>query len=428
MRGGGTPKGAKPASASMEYPSCRLCKSQLEDVLLDLGMTPLSNSLLANQNADVVPLYHLAAFVCRECFLVQTADPPSLDRIFDETYPYLSSISTTWLEHVNRFAERVIDDYALTYESQIVEIACNDGHLLRCFRERGLTRVLGIEPAARCAATAEGYGVATRREFFGSALAVRLVEEGLAADLLIANNVLAHVPDLHDFTEGLRIATKARGIITVEIPHVLQLLTKTLFDTIYHEHRSYLSLAVVQQLFSAHGLTIFHVETLDTHGGSLRIHAERTDSKPFPISPTVSELLDCERDARLNDINTYRGFGTKASRIRSELIDFLRDARDQGQSVIGYGAPAKATTFLNYCGISTDILPFTVDRNHYKQGKFIPRAGIPVRAPQELIDARPCYVLILPWNLKDEVIEQLTCIREWGGRFLVAIPTLEVLR
>jgi len=402
--------------------SCRFCSAPLHEVFADLGMSPLSNAFVPAERANEMEMFFpLTAYVCTECFLVQVPEFEAPDRIFSDTYAYFSSFSDTWLAHVRRYVDEMIDRYEIGSSSQVVEIASNDGYLLQYFVARSVS-VLGIEPAANCARAAEERGVRTITAFFNSQTA-----QSIAADLLLGNNVLAHVPDLNDFVEGLRIALKPQGVITMEFPHLLHLIEENQFDTIYHEHFSYFSFMTVQRIFAAHGLTIHDVEQLPTHGGSLRIHAQRTDSGTQAVSANVANLLDVERNAGIDRIETYRRFAAAAQKVKRDLLRFLIDAKEAGKRVAAYGAPAKGNTLLNYCGIRTDLLPFTVDRSPHKQGTLLPGTRIPVHAPDDLIGARPDYVLILPWNIKDEITQQMSCVREWGGRFVVPIPRLQVL-
>src|ERR1051326_1195288 len=401
---------------------CRFCSAPLTEIFADLGMSPLSNAFVrTEQSNEMEPFFPLTAHVCSTCFLVQVAQFAAPDRIFSDTYAYFSSFSDSWLAHARRYVDEMIARYHIGPSSQVVEIASNDGYLLQYFVARGVP-VLGIEPAANCAHAAEARGVRTISVFFGSETA-----KGLAADLLLGNNVLAHVPDLNDFVDGLRIALKPQGVITMEFPHLLRLIEESQFDTIYHEHFSYFSFMTVQRIFASHGLTIHDVEQLPTHGGSLRIHAQRSDSGAHAVTANVAELIDTEREAGIESLETYRRFADGAQRVKRELLRFLIDTKESGQRVAGYGAPAKGNTLLNYCGIRTDLLPFTVDRNPHKRGMLLPGTRIPVRDPEELIGAKPDYVLILPWNIKDEIMQQMSCVREWGGRFVVPIPRLQVL-
>jgi len=411
----------------MSMHRCLFCSSSLQEVFADLGMSPLSNAFVSPEHASEMELFFpLTAYVCRECLLVQVPQFEVPERIFSDTYAYFSSFSDTWLAHVRHYVDEMIARYNIGPSSQAIEIASNDGYLLQYFVARGV-KVLGIEPAANCARAAEERGVASLTAFFNSATARQLVESGKAADLLLGNNVLAHVPELNDFVDGLRIALKPSGVVTMEFPHLLRLIEQNQFDTIYHEHFSYFSLRIVQRIFDEHELQIFDVEQLPTHGGSIRIHAQHGGSGIHKVTGNVDAILEAERDAGMDRIETYRHFAARAQKVKRDLLRFLIDAKDSGKRVAAYGAPAKGNTLLNYCGIRTDLLPFTVDRSPHKQGKLLPGTRIPVRAPQELIAEKPDYVLILPWNIKDEITEQMNCVREWGGRFVVPIPQLQVI-
>lgn len=387
-------------------------------------MSPLSNALVdSNTQAAVESLYPLQVFHCRECGLVQVPDVETPEHIFRD-YAYFSSYSTTWLEHVARYADAMTERLHLGPASRVVEIASNDGHLLQRFARRGI-RVLGIEPARNVADVAIADGIPTVVEFFTAALADALRAQGMAADLLVGNNVLAHVPALNDFVEALAHLLAPAGTLTLEFPHVLRMIERNEFDTIYHEHFSYFSLLTAERALAAHGLGLFDVDELPTHGGSLRVYASHAPARA--IEPSVRNLIEREHGAGLDDPATYARFADRAADARNALVRFLRDAHASGRSVAGYGAPAKATTLLNYCGIGPDLVPFTVDRSPHKQGKYIPGARIPIESPQRIFETRPDYVMIFPWNIKEEVMEQMSGVRDWGGRFVVPIPSVEVL-
>lgn len=406
----------------MKKTPCRFCSAPLDDVFVDLGMSPLSNGFVPAERAnEMEPFFPLTAYVCTNCFLVQVPEFAAPDRIFTDEYAYFSSFSEAWLDHARRYVEQMIARYGIDASHQVIEVASNDGYLLQYFMKLGIP-VLGIEPAANCARVARERGVPTLTEFFSSATA-----RELAADLLLGNNVLAHVPDLNDFVDGLRLALKPQGVITLEFPHLLRLIEQNEFDTIYHEHFSYFSFMTVRRIFAAHGLTIHDVEQLSTHGGSLRIHAQHATTGAWPVSENVAALLAAERAAGIDRIETYRRFGDRAQTAKRDLLRFLIDAKEGGKKVVGYGAPAKGNTLLNYCGIRSDLLPFTVDRSPHKQGTLLPGTRIPVHAPDKLIAEKPDYVLILPWNIQDEITQQMSGVREWGGRFVVPIPRLQVL-
>jgi hypothetical protein len=407
-------------------PRCRFCHDALTTVFADLGMSPLSNAYLRPEDLErMEPFFPLKVYVCGRCFLVQLPAAASPEEIFTD-YAYFSSFSDTWLAHCKAFALMIIERLGLGAASQVIEIASNDGYLLRWFKDAGVP-VLGIEPAANVANVAIERGIPTLVRFFGVETARELAAQGERADLLAGNNVLAHVPDLNDFVEGLRILLAEHGVITMEFPHLLRLMESNLFDTIYHEHFSYFSLLTVIDVFAAHGLTIFDVDELPTHGGSIRIYAchEADDSKA--VTTAVARLVGVEERAGLRTPAGYEGFREAIHRRKRELLSFLIKAKHDGKRVAGYGAPAKGNTLLNYCGIRDDFLEFTVDRSPHKQGLFLPGTRVPIRAPEDLVRARPDYVLILPWNLRDEITEQMAVIRTWGGKFVVALPRLEVI-
>ena len=408
----------------MSQEKCRLCGADLGVPFLDLGLSPLSNELV-EQGGQARPeaQYPLRIFVCGECGLVQVPLVASPEKIFRH-YAYFSSYSTTWLAHVARFAETAANRFSLGPGTSVIEIASNDGHLLAEFARKGIS-VLGIEPASNVAEVAIERGIPTVVDFFTAALARTLALRAMRADLLVCNNVLAHVPDLNDFTAALELVLAQAGTVSLEFPHLLRMLERTEYDTIYHEHFSYFSLRTAQRALGAHGLWVVDVEELDTHGGSLRVYAARVGTQP--VQRTVHQLLAREAAAGLDDPSTYARFAERAMRSRDELVRFLREAKSSGRSVAGYGAPAKATTLLNYCGIGTDLVPFTVDRSPHKQGRFIPGARIPIAAPERIFETRPDYVMIFPWNIKEEVMEQMAGVREWGGRFVVPIPDVAVL-
>jgi SAM-dependent methyltransferase len=405
--------------------SCRFCQSPLEHVFADLGMSPLANSYLgADQVNRMEPFYPLRALVCGECFLVQLEEFETPRSIFTE-YAYFSSYSTTWLDHSRRYAEMAIERFALDDSSHVVELASNDGYLLQYFAEKRIP-VLGVEPAANVAKVALQKGIPTLVEFFGVEAAHTLAEEW-RADLLIGNNVLAHVPDLNDFVAGMKVLLAPGGTITMEFPHLVRLVEDYQFDTLYHEHFSYLSCGTVRRVFAAHGLTVFDVEELPTHGGSLRIHARHEDDSRRPVTEAVEALTGRERDAGFEQVERYERFADDVRTAKREILDFLISLKREGLRIVGYGAPAKGNTLLNYCGIGTDFLDFTVDVSPHKQGTFLPGTHIPVLAPEAIREAKPDIVFILPWNLKDEVMEQHAYIREWGGRFAVRAPSMALL-
>lgn len=404
--------------------NCRFCSARLTQSFCDLGQSPLSNAFVSHAELDQADVcYPLHAWVCGECLLVQLEEFESPENIFSD-YAYFSSYSDSWLAHCRQYVDAMRSRFGLGPQHQIVEIASNDGYLLQYFAAAGIP-VLGIEPAANVAAVAIDKGIPTNVEFFGMDCARRLADNGLQADLLLGNNVLAHVPDINDFVAGLTIALKPDGIITMEFPHLLRLMQQNQFDTIYHEHFSYLSLLTVERIFGKHGLQVFDVDEITTHGGSLRIYARHAGR--HDVGANVDKVRRSEKEAGLYDIETYANFGTRVEQTRRELRNFLEDAKKGGARVLAYGAPAKGNTLLNYCGIGTDLLEFTVDRNPAKQGRFLPGSHIPVLAPDALVEAAPDYVLILPWNLKEEIVARLEVLNRSGSKFVVPIPSLEVL-
>jgi len=407
-------------------PHCRFCHALLTEQVVDLGMHPLSNGYLtAEQLGEHESRYPLCVYLCTACFLMQIEAVETRDTIFDANYAYFSSYSTSFLEHAQRYVAQMIDRFSLTPEqSQIVEVASNDCYLLQYFHGRGFN-VLGIEPTASTAKAARGKGVETLEEFFGETLAGGLAKAGRQADLLLGNNVLAHVPDINDFVAGLKRLLKPSGVITMEFPHLLQLIDGNQFDTIYHEHFSYLSFSTVERIFKAHGLTLFDVDELPTHGGSIRIYACHADG-PFTVGDSVAAMQAKECSFGLLDRDIYRNFSQKVQTVGRELKAFLADAAAAGKQVAAYGAAAKGNTLLNYCDVSSDAIAFAVDRNPHKQGRYLPGSHIPILAPEQVWQTKPEYLLILPWNLRDEISEQMAGIREWGGEFVVPIPRVEV--
>jgi SAM-dependent methyltransferase len=404
---------------------CRFCGSLLEHTFVDLGVSPLANSYLTEgQLHQMEPFFPLRAFVCESCFLVQVPAYESPERIFGE-YAYFSSYSDSWLEHARSYTDMMLQRFPMENGALVIEIASNDGYLLRYFRERGVD-VLGIEPAKNVASAARDAGIPTVVEFFGPALADRLAREGKKADLLIGNNVLAHVPGLNDFVTGMKTVLAPSGIITMEFPHLMRLINENQFDTIYHEHFSYFSLITVEKVFASHGLVLFDVEELATHGGSLRIYARNTEDASKPVNERVGDLLERERAYGLTDVGFYRSYGSRVKEKKREILEFLIRMKREGKTIAGYGAPAKGNTLLNYCGVRTDFIEYTVDRNPHKQECYLPGSHIPIFSPEQVQETRPDLLLILPWNLKEEIMEQMGYIREWGGRFAVLIPEIEV--
>src|SRR4051812_1696319 len=402
--------------------ACRFCAAPLTERLADLGRSPLSNDYVKPGERET--LFPLVAFVCGRCFLVQVPEVVPADRIFSD-YAYMSSYSDSWLEHVRTYCTTMVDRLGLGPASRVVEVGSNDGHLLVCFVKRGIP-ALGIDPAANVTRVARDAGVETATEFFGLEVAERLAAAGGRADLLIGNNVLPHVPDLNDFVAGLETMLAPGGLLTMELPHLLRLLRDGQFDTIYHEHYSYFSVLTASRVFAAHGLRLVDVEELPTHGGSLRVHVMH-ESEDAPVAGRVGRLTAEERRAGLDSIDAYRRFADGVRATRRSLVDFLAAARAEGRRVAAYGAPAKATTLLNYCEVGPESIEYTVDRNPHKQGRLLPGTGIPIHPPERLAETRPDYVVILPWNLRAEIAPQLSHVAEWGGRLVVPVPRVEVL-
>jgi len=404
---------------------CRFCSSPLTHTFVDLGMSPLSNAYLDNlQLHRMEPFYPLHVYVCANCFLVQLEEYETPQKIFSD-YAYFSSYSSSWLDHCRLYVDQMVERFGLGKQHQVIEIASNDGYLLQYFLKQGIP-VLGIEPAENVARVARDSGIPTISQFFGVTAARELAAQGKKADLLLGNNVLAHVPDLNDFVTGMKIVLKYDGIVTMEFPHLLQLIKQNQFDTIYHEHYSYLSLMTVSTIFEQHGLTIFDVQELTTHGGSLRIFARHKENANFDPTDRVDMLLEKEHDNGLGNVNTYTDFAKKVYMIKRALLQFLIKVKNDGKSVVGYGAAAKGNTLLNYCGIRQDFLDYVVDRSPHKQGKYLPGTHVPIFAPQKVFESKPDYLLVLPWNLREEIMEQMSLIREWGGKFVVPIPEVEV--
>jgi len=417
--------GLRPAPSPPPSGCCRFCGAELTHVVTDLGMSPLCESYLrADQLNAMEPFYPLVVYVCERCYLVQLQEYVSGEEIFRD-YAYFSSYSDSWLDHCRRYAEHMVAQLSLTRDDLVVEVASNDGYLLQYFVQLGIP-CLGIEPARNVAEVAVANGIPTLPEFFGVALAQRLAREGKQADLLVGNNVLAQVHDLNDFVAGLKHLLKPRGTVTIEFPHLMRLVADNQFDTIYHEHFSYFSFLTAEVILAAHGLTLFDVEELPTHGGSLRIYARHDADETRPVTERAAALRERERAAGVASLDYYAAFDDRVKETKRKLLDFLIRARREGQVVVGYGAPGKGNTLLNYCGIRTDFLDYTVDRSPHKQGKFLPGTHIPIHPPERIFDTRPNYVLVLPWNLKDEVMQQMAGIRSWGGKFVVPIPEVVV--
>lgn len=405
---------------------CRHCYTELTLPLVDLGSAPPSNAYLTQTTLHAPEKYFpLRVLVCTECWLTQTEDFANAGELFSADYAYFSSFSTTWLKHAEKYVAEMSQRFDLNANSYIVEVAANDGYLLQFAKARGIP-CLGIEPTTSTADAARVKGIEIVEEFFGVALAKKLVAEGRQADLTAANNVLAHVPDINDFVSGFATLLKPAGVATFEFPHLLNLIEQNQFDTIYHEHYSYLSLIAVKRIFEHNRLSVFDVEELPTHGGSLRVYAQRKDTGERQQSQAVANLLERESAAGMSSEAFYAGFQAKANKVKNDLLVFLIEAQRVGKTVVGYGAAAKGNTLLNYAGVRPDLLPYVVDRNPAKQNKFLPGCRIPIVAEERLKETRPDYVVILPWNLRAEVIEQLAYIREWGGQFVTAVPVLEV--
>ena len=405
---------------------CRFCQTQLRHTFVDLGMSPLSNAFLNPEQLDKKePFFPLHAYVCEQCFLVQLEEFEQPEEIFSD-YAYFSSYSESWLDHARQYTEMMIVRFSLNSSHQIIEIASNDGYLLQYFKENNIP-VLGIEPAANVADVAIKKGIETRIQFFGMETASALKSESICGDLILGNNVLAHVPDLNDFVAGLKIALAKDGIITMEFPHLLNIIKEHQFDTIYHEHFSYLSFYTVDQVFNKHRLKIFDVEQIQTHGGSLRIFCCHEEDNTQEISPRVNEIKQLELNSGLDQLDTYLDFTDKVQQTRQSLLDFIIKAKEQNKSIVGYGAPAKGNTLLNYCNINTDFIDYTVDRSPHKQGKFLPGTHIPVYPVERINETKPDYILILPWNLREEITQQLEYTNGWGCKLILPIPETRIL-
>ena len=407
----------------MSSSSCRFCGSALHHTFVDLGMSPLCQThITPEQLNEMEPFYPLHTYVCDNCFLVQLQEFVSPQDIFTE-YAYFSSYVDALLKNASAYSDLMVERFGLGSQSKVVEIASNDGYLLQYFVKKGIP-VLGVEPAVNVSQVAKDKGIPVVNKFFGVETATELAADG-KADLLLGNNVLAHVPDINDFVGGMKIMLKPDGVITMEFPHLMRLMEENQFDTIYHEHFSYLSMAV-DRIFAFHGLTLFDVQEIPIHGGSLRIYARHTEDTSKLVGERVTELLAREKAAGFDKLETYAHFTEQVKETKRKLLEFLITAKQKGKTVAGYGAPGKGNTLLNYCGIRTDFLDYTVDRNPYKQNKFTPGTHIPIYSPEKIRETKPDYLLILPWNVKDEVMEQVSYIREWGGQFVVPIPEVKV--
>ena len=410
----------------MKKLNCRFCGSKLEHIFADLGSSPISNDYIKPENLNSMePFYPLVVYVCDACLLVQLPEHQTPDNIFAEEYTYFSSYSDSWLKHASDYVDMMVQRFEFNDKSQVIEIASNDGYLLQYFKQKGVP-ILGIEPAANVAEVAEKNGIPSVVKFFGVNTAKELVNDDVKADLVLGNNVLAHVPDVNDFVKGMKIILKQQGVITMEFPHLLRLMELNQFDTIYHEHFSYFSFTTVENIFAHHGLTLFDVEELSTHGGSLRIFARHDEDDSKPISDHVNELRNREAELGFASLEHYLSYQNQIDETKRNLLKFLIQAKEQGKTVVGYGAPAKGNTLLNYCGVRTDFVEYTVDRSPAKKGSYLPGTRIPIYAPEKIEETHPDYVLILPWNLKSEISAQMSEIRTWGGKFVVPIPSVEI--
>ncbi|MBC7508750.1 MAG: methyltransferase domain-containing protein [Ferruginibacter sp.] len=406
---------------------CRFCNTELNKVFIDLVNSPASNSFLtARELNEPETFYPLKVYTCHQCFLVQVDEYKKSDAIFDSNYVYFSSYSTSWLQHAKDYTEKMSKRFGYNENSLVIEVASNDGYLLQYFKQKNIP-VLGIEPTANTAEAAKEKGVDSIIDFFGTRLANELKQKNITADLLLGNNVLAHVPDIVDFVAGMKIILNSRGVVTMEFPHLMQLVDNNQFDTIYHEHFSYLSFHTVKQIFQSQGLTMFDVEEIPTHGGSLRIYAKHDGDTSKAVTENVAALLEKEEKKGLTGLSYYDNFQQKALKVKLDLTEFLITQKKAGKKVAAYGAAAKGNTMLNYCGIKNDLIEFVVDANPHKQNKFLPASHIPVVNEQYLKDAQPHFVIIFPWNLKDEIVQQLFYIKEWGGKFVVAVPELQII-
>jgi len=405
---------------------CRFCKTLLTEKFVDLAVSPPSNSFLTREQLDEPEIFYpLTLYICKKCWLVQIDEYKLSREIFGRDYVYFSSFSQSWLDHAKKYVEMITDRLSLDKSSYVIEIASNDGYLLQYFEQMNIP-CLGIEPAEKTAQVAREKGIDVITEFFGVKLADKLAKKGKKADLLIGNNVLAHVPDINDLVNGLKRALKPKGVVTMEFPHLMRLVELNQFDTIYHEHFSYLSFHTVVNIFASAGLRIFDVEQIPTHGGSLRIYAKHVEENSLPVSPSVNELEQEEYRRGMLDIEYYKSFQQKVDEVKCSFLTFLLEQKHNGRKIAAYGAAAKGNTLLNYCGVKKDLIPFVVDASPHKQGKFLPGTHIPVVSEEEIRRFKPDFVLILPWNLKEEISCRLDYIRKWGGRFVVPIPKVQV--
>ena len=406
--------------------NCRFCNEPLTNIFVDLGISPLSNAFLKKEMLDnVEKKFPLCVYVCDNCFLVQLPEFEKPENIF-KNYAYFSSYSSIWLEHAENYVDMMIKKFDFNEKSVVIEIASNDGYLLQFFKEKNIP-ILGIEPAVNVAKVAKEKGIPTITKFFGVNTANELKKEDKLSDLIIGNNVLAHVPNLNDFVEGLKILLKSTGIITLEFPHILQLIEKNQFDTIYHEHFSYLSLNTIKRIFEFHNIIIFDVEEIPTHGGSLRIYAKHKINKNFEIKNSVNDLLEKEKDFGLLNLSFYLEFSRKVELVKKELIEFFNNTKQNGKKIVCYGAAAKGNTLLNYCGIGKENIEYVVDINSYKQGLYLPGSHLHIKKPEEIKKDKPDFILILPWNIKEEIMKDTSFIRDWGGKFVIPIPKVVIL-
>jgi SAM-dependent methyltransferase len=408
--------------------NCRFCNHKLSNLFVDLNSSPPSNAFLTKEQLNEGEVYYpLILYVCDQCYLVQIDEYKKADEIFNQEYVYFSSYSSTWLKHCEQYSELVTNRFGLNEKSLVMEIASNDGYLLQYFKNKNIP-VLGIEPTRGTAYVAIAKGINTVVEFFGESFAKKLITNNPKADLLIGNNVLAHVPDINDFVKGLKVALKDDGVITMEFPHLFKLIEDCQFDTIYHEHFSYLSFITVEKIFAAHGLTLFDVEEIPTHGGSLRIYGQHKEyDKTRPVGPAIELLRAKEKVGHLTEMDYYKEFQIRVNKVKYELLEFLINHKKQGAKIAAYGAAAKGNTILNYCGVKNDLVDFVVDISPYKQGKYLPGNHIPVVKEDELRKQKPEYILILPWNIQNEIMEQLAYVKEWVAKFVIAIPALKII-
>jgi len=405
---------------------CRFCSSNLKYTFVDLGMSPIANEMLPeNKLNSMEPFYPLHVYVCDQCFLVQLPEHQNREAIFNDHYTYFSSYSDSWLKHVKKYVDMMTKRFSYSEKSLVVELASNDGYLLQYFKEKNIP-VLGIEPAGNAAQVAIDKGIPSLVKFFGENTAIELAKEKKSADLIIAINVLAHVPDINDFVLGMKKLLKPTGVINVEFPHLMSLMDFNQFDTIYHEHFSYFSLSTVNEIFRKHQLKVFDVQKLESHGGSIRIFATHINNSNELLSDNLKNLLLLEEEQGFRSISRYLGYQDKVNSTKRKLLDFLIEEKSRGKTIVAYGAPAKGNTLLNYCGIHTDLVDYTVDKSPYKQGMYLPGVHIPVYDPKKIFETKPDYVLILPWNLRIEISEQMKEIRDWSGKFVVTMPALEI--